>query len=475
MSYIEGYCRTQRLLLPDLLDDYVTEENPVRFIDAYVESLDLERLGFARAQAALTGRPAYDPRDLLKLYIYGYLNRIRSSRRLERETHRNVELIWLLRKLRPDFKTVADFRKNNTKALQALFREFVPLCKQLNLFGAELLAIDGSKVKAVNSKHKNFTKTKLEKALKDIDEQVAKYLSALDASDREESSVHQPTGEELQQKIESLKERQQRYHGFVQEITASGETQLSLTDPDSRSMPKSPKVDVGYNVQIAVDSKHKLIVAQDVTNAVTDDDQLSPLAMRAKETLGVERIRAVADMGYYHGHEIKACDEAGIDAYVPKPSTSANTKLGLFGKERFSYDPQQDCYRCPGGAELTFRFETTELGRHIRYYATAACRRCPLKEQCTRNKDGRRITRWVDEHILERMEERLKATPEIMQERKQLVEHPFGTIKHANDQGYFLMKGLKNVRAEFSLSCLAYNLKRVINILGVPRLLVALR
>jgi transposase len=474
MRYIEGHCRTQQLLLPDAIDDYVTEENPVRFIDAYVEGLDLESLGVARAQAALTGRPAYDPRDLLKLYIYGYLNRIRSSRRLERETHRNVELIWLLRKLRPDFKTIADFRKNNTKALQALFREFVLLCKQLDLFGAELLAIDGSKFKAVNSKHKNFTKTKLEKALKDIDDKVAKYLSDLDASDREEASVHQPSSEELQKKIESLQERQKRYRGFVQEITASGETQLSLTDPDSRSMPKSPKVDVGYNVQITVDGKHKLIVEQDVTNAVTDDDQLSPLAMRAKETLGVERLRVVADMGYYHGHEIKTCDEAGIDAYVPKPSTSANTKLGLFGKERFTYDPEKDCYRCPRGEELTLRFETTELGRHIRYYATGACRSCPLKEQCTRNKGGRRITRWVDEHILERMEERLKANPAIMQERKQLVEHPFGTIKHANDQGYFLMKGLKNVRAEFSLSCLAYNLRRVINILGVPRLLGAL-
>jgi transposase len=474
MRYIEGHCRTQQLLLPDVIDDYVTEENPVRFIDAYVESLDLESLGVARAQAALTGRPAYDPRDLLKLYIYGYLNRIRSSRRLERETHRNVELLWLLRKLRPDFKTIADFRKNNTKALQALFREFVLLCKQLDLFGAELLAIDGSKFKAVNSKHKNFTKTKLEKALKDIDDKVAKYLSDLDASDREEASVHQPSSEELQKKIESLQERQKRYRGFVQEITASGETQLSLTDPDSRSMPKSPKVDVGYNVQITVDGKHKLIVEQDVTNAVTDDDQLSPLAMRAKETLGVERLRVVADMGYYHGHEIKTCDEAGIDAYVPKPSTSANTKLGLFGKERFTYDPEKDCYRCPRGEELTLRFETTELGRHIRYYATGACRSCPLKEQCTRNKGGRRITRWVDEHILERMEERLKANPAIMQERKQLVEHPFGTIKHANDQGYFLMKGLKNVRAEFSLSCLAYNLRRVINILGVPRLLGAL-
>jgi transposase len=474
MRYIEGHCRTPRLLLPDLLDDDVTDENPVRFIDAYVESLDLMSLGFARVQAACTGRPAYDPRDLLKLYIYGYLNRIRSSPRLERETHRHVELIWLLRKLRPDFKTIADFRKHHTKALQALFREFVLLCKQLELFGAELLAIDGSKFKAANNKHKNFTKAKLEKALKDIDEQVEQYLRDLDAADREESSVHQPTSEELQKKLENLQERQKRCRGLVEEITASGETQLSLTDPDSRSMPKSPKVDMGYNVEIAVDSQHKLIVAQDVTTAVTDDDQLSPLAIRAKETLGVERMRAVADRGYSHGQEINACDEAGVAAYVPKPSTSANTKLGLFGKERFTDDPQKDCYRCPRGEELTFRFETTELGRHIRYDATGACRSCPMKEQCTRNKGGRRITRWVDEHILERMEERLKANPEIMQERKQLVEHPVGTIKHANDQGYVLMKGLKNVRAECSLSCLAYNLKRAINILGVPQLLGAL-
>jgi transposase len=260
----------------------------------------------------------------------------------------------------------------------------------------------------------------------------------------------------------------------VEAITASGETQLSVTDPDRRSMPKSPKVDVGYNVQSAVDSQHQLIVAQDVTNAVTDDDQLRPMAISAQETLGVERRRAVADMGDYHGHEINACDEAGIDAYVPTPSTSANTKLGLFGKERFTDDPQKDGYRCPRGEELTVRLETTELGRQIRYYATGACRSCPMKAQCTRNKGGRRMTRWVDEHILERMEERLKATPAIMQERKQLVEHPFGTIKHTNDQRSFLMKGLKNVRAECSLSCLAYNLKRVINILGVPQLLSAL-
>jgi hypothetical protein len=305
-------------------------------------------------------------------------------------------------------------------------------------------------------------------------EQVAQYLRDLDAADREASSVHQPTRAALRKKIESLQERQQRDRGFVQESTASGETQRSLTDPDRRAMPKSPKVDVGDNVQIAVDSQHQLMVAQDVTKAVTDADQLSPLALRAKETLGVERLRVVADMGDSHGPEIKTCDEAGIDASVPKPSTSAHTKLGRFGNERFTYDPEKDCERCPRGEELTFGFETTALGRHLRYSATGPCRSCPLKEQCTRNKGGRSMTRWVDEHILERMEERLTANPAIRQERKQLVEHPCGTIKHANAQGYVLMKGLTNARAEFRLSCLAYNLRRVINILGVPRLQGAL-
>jgi transposase len=474
MRYIAGYCRTQRLLWPDLLDDYVTEEHPVRFMDAYGESLDRQRRGFARAQAAPTGRPAYEPRDLLKLDIYGYRNRLRSSRRLEREPHRHVELSWLLRQLRPDFKTIAEFRTNNPKALQALFRAFVLLCQQLDLFGAELLALDGSKFTAVNSTHKHFTKTTLEKALKAIDEQGAKDLRDLDAADREESSGHQPSSEELQNTIERLKARQQRYHGFVQEITASGEPQLSLTDPDSRSMPKSPKVDVGYHAQSAVDSMHTRIVEQDVTTAGTDDEPLSPRAMRATETLGVERLSAVAAMGYSHGHEINACDEAGSDAYVPKPATSANATLGRFGKERCSYDPPKDCYRCPAGEELPCRFETTELGRHIRSYATAAGRRCPLKAQGTSNKDGRRMTRGVEEHSLERMAERLKATPAIMQERTPRVEHPFGTIKHAEAQGYVLMKGLKNVRAEFSLSCVAYNLTRVLTIRGVPRLLVAL-
>jgi hypothetical protein len=312
------------------------------------------------------------------------------------------------------------------------------LCKQLDLFGKELLAIDGSKFKAVNNKQKNFTHTKVKHTL--------------------------------------LQERKQRYEALQHQMEESGTTQVSLTDPESRSMPKSPKVDVGYNAQVAVDTKHHLIVEQEVTNAVTDVNQLSAIALQAKETLEVEQIKAVADRGYYDGEEVKRCHDAGIEVYMSKPNTSANTKLGLFGKDRFAYKPERDVYHCPGGQDLPFRFETVEKGRQIRYYSTSGCNTCPLKPKCTRNKDSRRITRWVHEHLLERMQERVVVHPEmeIMNPRKRVVEHPLGTIKFWNDQGHFLMKGLEKVRGEMSLSALMYNIKRVITILGVPRVLAAL-
>jgi hypothetical protein len=334
--------------------------------------------------------------------------------------------------------------------------------------------MDGSQLKAVNSTHKHLTKTKLEKALKDIDETIAQYWRDRATADREASSVHPSTSEKLPEQIKRLQERQTRDREVGPEITASGETQLARTDPDRRSRPKSPTVAVGDNVPMAVDSQQKLMVEQEVTKASTDDEQLSPLAIRAQETLGVERMRAVADMGDDPGHAIKSCDEAGVEADVPKPSTSANTQLGRFGTERCTDDPEKDGYQGPQGEALIFRCETTARGRHSRDYATRACRRGPLKEQCTSNNAGRRMTRGVDEHVLERMAERRNANPEIMQERTPLVEHPVGTIKHTNDQGDGLRKGLKNVRAEFSLACLADNLKRVITILGVPPLLRAL-
>jgi transposase len=471
MGHIEGATRTQQILFPEALDDYVAEANPGRFIDAFVDRLDLDVLGFRHTQPAAMGRPSSAPGDLLKLYIYGDMNRIRSRRRLERETHRNVELLWLLRKLHPDFKTIADFRKDTAKAFKQVFRTFVLLCKEWGLFGQELVAIDGTKIKAVNSKRRNFTQAKLSETLKRIDTHIEHYLHALDAADAAEPESPQTSADHLREKIQQLRERKDRYEGLLRAMECTGQSQVSLADPDSRAMPKSPKVDVGDTAQGAVDAKHQLLVVQEVTNAVTDVDQLSGIAIHAQETLEGEPLPVVAEMGYYHGEEIKACEEAGVEPYVAKPLTSANRKLGLYGKEQFTYEPEHDCYRCPAGQALTFRFATVELGRHIRYYATPACRTCAIKARCTRKKEGRRMTRWVHEHILERMQKRVEANPAMMKRRQQIVEPPFGTIKPWHDQGYFLMKGLEKVRAEFSLSTLAYNLRRVMTILGVPHML----
>lgn len=474
MSYIRGESRQQVYLLPEAIDDYVGEENPVRFLDVFVENLDLAGLGFAHATPAETGRPPYDPGDLLRLYLYGYLNRIRSSRRLETEAGRNLELMWLLRKLRPDFKTIADFRKVNRAAIKEVCREFTVLCKRLDLFGGELVAIDGSKFRAVNGKARNFSGAKLKRLLKEIEGKIETYLKQLDQADDAEATVRAPTADEVRDKLRRLEERKQRYEGYVAQLQASGETQLSLTDPDSRKMPTAGEgSQVGYNVQIAVDEKHKLIVAHEVTTAVTDQEQLAPMAEGAKATLGVDALTVVADMGYYNGADVKRCEAQGMTAYVAKPNTSANTKLGLFGKERFRYDATSDVYACPAGHTLTYRFATVELGRSIRYYSTSACRTCALKPQCTRNKESRRITRWEDEAVLERMAQRVSAHPEIMRKRKMIAEHPFGTIKRWMDQSYFLMRGKERVSAEASLTVLAYNMKRVINILGVAALVRA--
>ena len=474
MSYIEGESRSQSLLFPEILDDYITQDNLVRFIDAFVDGLKLEEMDFSRSVPEGTGRPPYDPRDLLKLYVYGYLNGVRSSRRLERECGRNVEVMWLVRKLRPDFKTIADFRKDNRKVFKGVFRQFTLLCKEMGLLGGELVAIDGSKFKAVNSSDRNFSERKLQKKIKEIEEKIEKYLADLDWGDEQEAEAKEAGVEGLKEKIEKLKERRGRYDELLKELERSGESQISLTDPDSRAMPLTPRGDVSYNVQVAVDSRHHLMVEQEVTNAVIDSSQLFFMASKAQEILGKEELSVVADMGYYHGDEIKACEEAGMTVYIQKANTSANTALGLFGKERFVYDPQEDCYRCPAGEKLTYHFDSEELGRKIRYYWTTACNTCPIKAQCTRNKGFRRITRWVDEDILERMEKRVRANWELMKQRKQIVEHPFGTIKFWNDQRHFLMRGLEKVRAEFSLSALAYNIKRAINLVGVPKLVAAM-
>lgn len=473
MGYINGMNRDQVLLFPEILDDYIADNNPVRFIDVYVDSLDLEALGFKYALFKETGRPSYNPADMLKLYIYGYLNKIRSSRRLEQETHRNVELMWLLGKLTPDFKTIADFRKDNAQGLKRVCREFSVLCKKLDLFGRELIGIDGSKFKAVNSKSRNFNEKKLDGLLKQIDEKINAYLKELDQQDKVESQLNNPTTEELREKIVQLQRRKQQYKGLVEQLKAGGASQVSLTDSESRSMKTKHGTDVCYNVQVAVDHKHKLIVEHEVTNEVTDRDQLAEMAKRSKGILETNHLEVTADMGYYNGDEVKKCLDDGIIPYIPKPNTSANNKLGLFSKEDFVYDSQKDCYRCPAGEELTFRFETVEKGRQIRYYSTSVCQRCLLKHKCTRNKENRRITRWVHERVMEGMEQRVRENPDKVKLRKRIVEHPFGTIKRWIEQGYFLSRGLKRVRGEMSLTVMAFNLKRVINIIGVKELIMA--
>jgi transposase len=473
MGYISGESRNQIYLLPESVDDYIGEDNPVRFLDAFVDKLELGELGFQHAVPAEVGRPAYDPGDLLRLYLYGYLNRIRSSRRLEKEAARNLEVMWLIRKLRPDFKTIADFRKDNSGAIKRVCREFTLLCQQLDLFGGELVAIDGSKFQAVNSKGRNFSARKLKQVIEEIDAKIEAYLKQLDQRDVEEARVAVPRAAEMKEQLERWRERKQVYENCQQQLQQSGEKQISLTDPDSRKMSMGHGSQIGYNVQVAVDAKHKLIVEHEVTNAVTDQGQLTPMAERAKRTLGVDRLEVLADMGYYDGAEVKKCEQQGIMAYIPKPLTSANTKLGLFGKERFHYDTDKDVYVCPAGEELRYRFGTKEKGRAIRYYSTSACGRCALKAQCTRNKRNRRITRWEYEDVLERMKQRVDQHPELMRQRKMIVEHPFGTIKRWMEQSFFLMRGKNKVSAEMSLTVLAYNLRRVITLIGVPPLIQA--
>lgn len=476
MPFIPGSDRSSVLLFPEALDDYITAENPVRFIDAFVSSLDLAQLRFIRSQPAHTGRPAYDPADLLRLYIYGYLNRIRSSRSLEREAGRNLELMWLLRKLIPDHKTIADFRKDNTEAIRQVCGEFTLLCKRLDLFGGELVAVDGSKFRANNSRKRNYNQKRLDHLVKMVDEKIQSYLAEMDEQDRTAPEEKRPSASELQGKIDQLKGRKLYYEGLKEKLEQSGEKQISTVDPDSRMMLDKASTEVCYNVQTAVDAKHKLIVEHEVTNEVTDKNQLHSISMRAKGMLGVERLEVVADMGYFDGDQVKKCLGEGVTPYVAKPYTSANQKHGLYTKDEFRYDGKKDCYICPQGEELTYRFDTVELGRHIRYYATPACRGCPVREKCRRAKgrgSGRRITRWVDEHLLEEMAERVKGNPEKMKKRKEVVEHPYGTMKRGMNQGYFLLRGLKKVAAEMSLTVLGYNIKRVVNILGVGKLMEA--
>jgi transposase len=472
MNHRTGLDRSQTLLFPEALEDYVAAENPVRFLDAFVGSLDLHVLGFAKARCAATGRPPYAPAALLKLYLYGYLHRLRSSRSLEAECHRNVEVIWLVRKLTPDFKTIADFRKDNLKPLKAVSRRFTLLCRKLELFGGELLAIDGSKFRAVNARGQNFNAGKLKALIAHTDARLAEYFQRLDQADASEAAVGTLSQAELQQKIAALQEKRDWHAELLAELDDE-QKQVSITDPDTRRMPTAQGNIVGYNAQLAVDAKHKLIAAEAVANEVNDYQQLANVALEAKANLEFQQAEVVADKGYYNAAEVSRCVDQGITPFIPKADTSANTKQGLYGKSQFRYDAQKDVYVCPGNQELTYRFRTYELGRGLKYYRAKGCKDCALKPRCTRNQNNRTITREDHEHLMEAMAERMQAQPEKFKLRKQLAEHPFGTIKRWMGYTHFLLKGLVKVRTEWSLITLAYNLKRVLNLVSFEKLMAA--
>jgi transposase len=470
MNHSTGLDRSQTLLFPERLEDYIAPENPVRFLDAFVHSLDLHALEFAKARCANTGRPPYNPAVLLKLYLYGYLHRVRSSRLLEAECQRNVEVIWLTGKQTPDFKTIADFRKDNLKPLQAVARQFTLLCRKLELFGGELLALDGSKFAAVNARDQNFNAAKLQELIVRADARLAEYLKELDRADKAEPVAAALTKQELAKKIAALRERQDWHKELLEQLDAE-QKQISVTDPDTRKMPTAHGTVVGYNAQIAVDAKHKLIAAQDVTNEGTDLRQLTDMALAAKANLELKQAEVVADAGYYNASEVSRCVEAGLTPFIPKADTSANTARGLYGKSQFQYDAARDVYVCPAGGELTYRFATHELGRELRYYRASGCKDCALKSRCTRNKANRTITREENEHLMEAMAARMRAQPHKFKLRKTLAEHPFGTIKRWFGYTHFLLKGLTKVRCEWSLTTLAYNLKRVLNLVNFEKLM----
>lgn len=474
--FIEGEDRSQSTLFPERLDDYLAEDNPVRVVDVFVDELDLAALGFEGAAPEATGRPSYHPATLLKLYIYGYLNRIQSSRRLERETQRNVELMWLTGRLSPDFKTIADFRKDNGPAIKKVCSHFIRLCREIKLFSEAVVAIDGSKFKAVNNTDRNFSERKLKVRLEQLEESVGRYLEELDRADRDPTRVTDARVNHIKNKITLIRARMKDMAALEAQIEASADGQISLTDPDARAIATSGKgtAMVGYNVQTAVDLKNHLIVSHEVTNLGHDRTQLASMAMKAREAIGSTELTALADRGYFSGKEILACEQSGITALVPKPMTSNNRAMGLFDKRDFKYLPESDEYECPAKQRAIHRFETVEKGLVLHKYWSSACPRCPIKSRCTTG-DYRRIARWESEEVIDSMQERLDRMPEVARLRRQTVEHPYATLKAWMGATHFLTRTFKNVSTEMSLHVLAYNLKRVMQMLGPQQTMQMMR
>lgn len=474
--FIEGEGRHQVTLLPECLDDFVGADNPVRVVDAFVGELDLQELGFEGSNPAATGRPSYHPAVLLKIYIYGYLNRIQSSRRLERECQRNLELMWLTGRLAPDFKTIADFRHDNGKGVRNVCRRFVVLCRELNLLSQAIVAIDGSKFKAVNNRDRNFTGVKIDRFQEHIELSIQRYLDGLETADRTQSAGLQAKTERVQEKIKKLRQRMQQLNEIRTKLQSEPDGQLSTSDPDARAMATSRpgSAIIGYNVQAAVDAKNHLIVAHEVTNDSSDRSQLSKMAMASREAMGVTDLHALADRGYYNGVQLKACEDEGVAAYVPKPMTSNAKAEGRFDKTDFVYIARDDEYQCPADQRAIYRYTSDERGLQMRTYWSSACPNCPMKDQCTTSKN-RRIKRWEHEAVTEAVQQRLEHEPDAMKVRRRTVEHVFGTLKHWMGSTHFLTRRLVNVGTEMSFHVLAYNLKRVMQILGIVQTIKAMK
>ena len=480
-EHVEGLNRNQTALFPNTLEEYVDKENPVRFIDAFVDSLSLENLGFKHSIPAEVGRPSYDPSDLLKLYLYGYLNQVRSSRKLERECHRNVEVMWLMRKLAPDFKTIADFRKDNVDCIKGVFKEFVKLCMGLDLYGAKCIAIDSTKFKAVNSLDRNFNRDNLAYRLRMIDEHASKYICEIEEEDRKEEQGESKRIDLLEEKVQKLMKRKEEYAKLLGKLKESKLNEVSLVDPESRLMKNRGRIEPCYNSHVAVDDKNHLIVDYNVTNAPADNCQLSSIAKGAKEMLGVKSIDAISDKGFFNFMEIKECVDNGITPYVPEQNRHGAgyvKKTGVptreFASDKFVYDKSTDTFLCPAGKRLEFSYLDHAHTKKMRVYRSNACFSCEFfLTKCTRYKRGRTLWRWEHADVIEEMRERMRREPEKLAERKKTAEHPFGTIKRAFNQGYLLLKGLRKAAGEVGFSMLAYNMRRVLNILG-PRIFACL-
>jgi len=480
MGYIKGAGREQQQLFPASLDEYVEENNEVRAIAAFVESLRFGELGFIRSEAAVEGRPGYDPRVLLGIYIWGHLNGVRSSRRLERECGRNVELMWLTGLLKPDFKTLCRFRQENPEAIGRVLTEFRLLCEDAGLYGKTIVAIDGSKFKGVNSVDRNVTQNKLEKLIERERKAVDEYLAAVEETDDQDGGdVPELTAEELKEKIDEMRAKLQASEAALSEMKESGERQRSLTDPDARLMRTAKGMVVGYNVQTAVDSKHKLIGTVEVTNEPSDQALLGVMACKAKEELSVKSLTVLADGGYYSNDALKTCEDANITTYVPIRESEDAEQRGVFSRRLFKYDESRDAYICPQGVELRpsskGRKQSHRGGWDYHLYTTQKCGSCPVRSQCTRSKTGRKLRRWVHHAVLDRLRERIEQNPGMIPLRKALVEHPFGTIKVAMNHERLLLKGLTNVTGEIKLTVLSYNFKRTFSILGVQKMIEILK